>query len=187
MSRSTIPKKGKPTVGDLDFAYFTADQNGWYRLNGRAITALPVTPRANAVALGFAVNLPDGLDRVVRPQGAMGAVGGAAFIAIAAANMPLVHFAGDTPSGGQHDHGMPNTPYLGNTGAPNANTAQSQADVPASTLTINPSLINNTHDHTLTATLQSSAGALPNNAALELRQPYRAFNLFVYLGAYNSA
>lgn len=182
MSRATIPKKAGPTVGDLDFAYLTSDQSGWYRLNGRAVNTLPTVAQANAVALGFAVNLPNGADRIVREQGAMGAVGGAIQFAVAANNIPLINLDGTTPLGGTHDHDVPNAPFLGTTGNPGSTRTQNQTSILPAAIGISGALINNTHAHTFTATLQSQANIVPVNTPIELRQPYRAMNLFVYLG-----
>ena len=46
-------------TNDLKISYITADHAGWYICNGRALTTLPANAKAQALAAGFATNLPN--------------------------------------------------------------------------------------------------------------------------------
>jgi hypothetical protein len=55
-----------PKPGDIKSSVSTADHDGWYLLNGRNISALPVNAQAIAVNLGFTTALPDSGDRMIK-------------------------------------------------------------------------------------------------------------------------
>lgn len=77
--RDLIDERAKFTVGDVKQSFLSADHAGWYLLNGRAKTLLPVAQQAAATSIGIGTNLPDSKDRFVRgtPSGStVGAIGG---------------------------------------------------------------------------------------------------------------
>lgn len=68
MSKSALPNLGKPTVGDLDFAYLTADQDGWFRCNGRAVNTSPAVAMAEWLQATVSIPVPLGtFDHLVAP------------------------------------------------------------------------------------------------------------------------
>jgi hypothetical protein len=98
-------------AGDLKQSFLTADHNGWYLLNGRAIGTLPATAQSAAIALGFSTSLPDAADRVLKTTNgseAMAVTGGANNLSIDQANLPNLNLAGTitgtTTSDGDHNH-----------------------------------------------------------------------------------
>lgn len=100
-------------TGDIKHSARTADHGGWYLLNGRAISTLPVAARTAAASLGFSGNLPDATDRVLKTKTAaeaMTATGGVSTISIARANLPNINFSaslsGNTFSAGNHNHSL---------------------------------------------------------------------------------
>ncbi|BCK29977.1 hypothetical protein [Vibrio cholerae] len=56
-------------IGDTKFSYQSADHDGWYRLNGRAISTLPTFARSAATWLGLSGNLPNTQGRYARAAG----------------------------------------------------------------------------------------------------------------------
>ncbi|SEW38795.1 hypothetical protein SAMN05421841_2508 [Chryseobacterium wanjuense] len=114
-------------TGDIKHSARTADHGGWYLLNGRAISTLPVEARTAAAALGFTGNIPNATDRVLKTKTAaeaMGATGGISTITIKRVNLPDVNLIGtltgamdlagvhahrtqgNSGSGGQHNHSL---------------------------------------------------------------------------------
>jgi hypothetical protein len=92
------------TIGDVKQGYQSGDHNGWYLLDGRALTALPVIAQSNASLLGITVNLPNAANRFLADMGAPGAVGGSNTITLAQSNLPNVNFTGTTGANGLHTH-----------------------------------------------------------------------------------
>jgi hypothetical protein len=90
-------KDGSAFTGDIKHSARAADHGGWYLLNGRAISTLPVAARAAAASLGFTGNIPNATNRVLKTKtGAetIGSVGGVNTITIARVNLPNVNFTG---------------------------------------------------------------------------------------------
>ncbi|AJF40815.1 hypothetical protein AVV29_gp047 [Vibrio phage phi 3] len=56
-------------IGDTKFSYQSADHDGWYRLNGRAISTLPAFARTAATWLGLSGSLPNTQGRYARAAG----------------------------------------------------------------------------------------------------------------------
>jgi hypothetical protein len=99
--------------GDIKHSARTADHGGWYLLNGRAISTLPVNARNAAASLGFTANIPDATDRVLKTKTVtevMAATGGVSTISIARANLPNINFSatlsGNTTAAGAHAHSL---------------------------------------------------------------------------------
>lgn len=92
------------TIGDVKHGYQSGDHNGWYLLDGRALTLLPTIAQTNAGNLGITVNLPDANNRFLADIGAVGTTGGASTITLAQTNLPNVTFTGTAASSGAHTH-----------------------------------------------------------------------------------
>lgn len=91
-------------IGDVKYGFQSGDHNGWYLLDGRALSTLPVVAQSNASLLGITVNLPNGTNRFLANIGATGTTGGAASFTIAQANLPNVTLTGTAASSGNHNH-----------------------------------------------------------------------------------
>lgn len=101
-------------IGDVKSGFATTDHNGWIKLDGRLITTLTATQQANAIALGFATNLPDGNLCGLRQDGAAtpGVVGGSSKITVV--NLPAHNMTSSghdaaavtSSSAGNHHHSI---------------------------------------------------------------------------------
>lgn len=165
------------TVGDVKFGFINADHSGWYLLDGRLITSLPATALANAISLGFATNLPDATDRVLKHPSATeanGDVGGNATTTLTQANLPNVNFTGTTGNQAAHSHDIQNM-----TNAQNrmVNNSDSNLDVyiraGGNTTTTSAA-----GDHSHTVTVPTGGTDTP----FDNYQPYLVSNIFIYLG-----
>lgn len=114
--------------GDIKYSVIEADHEGWYLMNGRAVSSLPLNIRTTAQQLGFASNLPDTRDRVLKSKTSaenIGAIGGTNTFTITQANLPNLNlsgnFSGTSGSGGTaHTHAFSGTSASG--GAAHAHT-----------------------------------------------------------------
>jgi len=92
------------TVGDIKHGFQMADHNGWYLLDGRALTTLPVVAQSNASLLGITVNLPNATNRFIGSVGGVGTTGGATSFTLTQANLPNLTLNGNAASNGAHTH-----------------------------------------------------------------------------------
>lgn len=163
-----------PIVGDIKNGFQAADHNGWYILDGRAVTTIAVRQRAVAVALGFAANLPNAADRFLKnknlPANVAGTLAGVDTFTIARANLPNFNFAGTTDTEPNHTHTYTDNPVTAinvaaGTNNPVANNVAANFDV----------FTAGAHTHTLTFALGSSTPVNfePGNIIT---------NVFIYLG-----
>lgn len=100
----TVISSTTNNIGDVKHGYQSGDHNGWYLLDGRLLTLLPVNAQANAATLGITINLPNAINRFLADIGAVGTTGGLATVSIAQANLPNVNFVGTTGAAGTHSH-----------------------------------------------------------------------------------
>lgn len=94
-------------IGDVKHTIATADHLGWYKLDGRSISTLPALAQLNATSLGFATNLPDATDKVLKAKSnveTLGQTGGNNNVVLAQNNLPNVNFTGTTSVDGSHTH-----------------------------------------------------------------------------------
>lgn len=91
-------------IGDVKYGFQSGDHNGWYLLDGRALSTLPVIAQSNASLLGITVNLPNGTNRFLANIGATGTTGGASNFTIAQTNLPNVTLNGTSSTTGAHTH-----------------------------------------------------------------------------------
>ena len=163
--------------GTISNSFATADNNGWYLLNGRAVSSLPANVQARAVSLGFTANLPNTDDRFIKTKDtseALALLSGSSTIALAQNNLPSVVFTGSTNSAGDHSHtytdrGAGTTTNSSN-GAVNVNP---EADDTAGTYTTEAS-----GAHTHTVSFSSGGSSQPINVT----PSYLVTNVFIYLG-----
>jgi len=180
------------TSGDVKNSFKTADHDGWYLLNGRAVSTLPAAAQAAATALGFTNNLPDATDRVMKAKTAsenLAATGGINSLTIGQPNLPNVTFSGSISgtavAAGVHSHGPTAGTFLlggttiNNNGSGNYNgTAGGQAwgGIGATGSTANAG----NHTHAVNGTASVPSGG--SGTALDNRSPYLVVNIYIYLG-----
>lgn len=88
-------------AGDIKTSMIAIDHNGWIKLDGRAISTLTASQQAEAIALGFATNLPDATNAVMLQNGAaLGTISGSWNITLA--NLPDIDLT--AASAGNHQH-----------------------------------------------------------------------------------
>lgn len=148
------PEVDAVMIGDVKYSFGKADHDGWYALDGRAVSALSTTARAAASGLGFTANLPNSTDRSLKTKTAaetMGSTGGANFLTIAQGNLPSLSLAG-TLSGTSGSGGSAHTHAFSGTSA-NGGTAHTH------TYSATSGSAGVAHTHTLTATAASGGAA----------------------------
>lgn len=96
-----------PTIGDIQGSALTTDHDGWYLLNGRAVSTLPSAAAAYAQGFGFGSNLPDAKERLLKAKSDSeipGAYGGSAGIVINQEHFPEFTFTATLGEAGLHNH-----------------------------------------------------------------------------------
>ncbi|GGE97765.1 hypothetical protein SAMN05443634_106182 [Chishuiella changwenlii] len=160
-------------LGDLKNSFGTTDTNGWYLLNGRAISTLPTNARAVAQKMGFTTNLPNLTDSFLKNKSnseAMNSINGNNSFTIVQGNLPNVSFTGTTSAVGDHTH-----TYLDNP-ATTIGTASGSGNPVANNANSNLTTQSDTHSHTISMPLGGS------NAPVDYRPKSIATNIFIYLG-----
>lgn len=163
-------------IGNVKYGVQTTDHNGWYLLDGRAVSSLPVSVQSNATSIGFAANIPNAAGRYLKAKTgaeALGTLGGNTAFTVAQANLPSITFNGTALLAGNHTHTYTDR---GDTIANASNAGiivNNQADDSAGTFTTSA---DGDHSHSFsvnTGGSGSSVGINPKNIAL---------NIFIYLG-----
>jgi len=170
-------------IGEYKHSFATSDHNGWYLLDGRAVSSLPANAQTNASAIGIASNLPDGKDQFLKAKTGsetLGTSSGSQTFTIAQSNLPNVNFTGTTNSLGAHTHNLDS--YLGseNIGllSTTALTVFYTESVAKETMTTTARTTQADGSHTHTVNISSGGSNTPVN-----RTPsYLATNIFIYLG-----
>ncbi|SEW49346.1 hypothetical protein SAMN05421841_4135 [Chryseobacterium wanjuense] len=96
-------------IGDVKPSYATTDHDGWYLLDGRAVTTLPVAAQNNASSiLGITTVLPNAAGRYSMGTATTtpGTFTGSNAVTLTRANLPLFNFNYSTNSTGAHTHTM---------------------------------------------------------------------------------
>ena len=189
-----IPTSNLNNIGDVKYGFQTTDHNGWFLLNGRSISSLPAVNRAAANSL-FTTNLPNATERILKPKGSLGSIGGsnaATSVTIARGNLPIVNLTGTAASAGGHNHSIfsGNTAAIGKTNpnAVNLNIAQGQGasgpknwTVPGGALaTTQNTQSAGTHTHSVSMALNNATTQTPLSISTE--DSYLSVNVFIYLG-----
>lgn len=179
-------------TGDIKNSAKTTDHNGWYLLNGRAVSTLPANAQATAAFLGFTTNLPNATDRVLKMQTGtetIGGTGGNNTLTIARSNLPNISFSGSVSgtaaTAGAHAH-TPSTGsfLLGNTTINNnghgnyAGNATPSAWAGVGMVATTNSTGDHIHNVTGSATIPTGG----TGAGLDNRSSYLVVNIFIYLG-----
>ena len=166
------------TFGDIKKGFQTTDHDGWYLLDGRAITALPPNAQSAANTLSL-VNLPDARGRLLKTKNGseqLGALGGNNNIVLSRTNLPAYNFSGTTSAGGQHSHTVSEVHQT--TAANHLNFQYSPtccAVYGYNPETRETSAVGN-HTHTFTASSEGSA------ASFSIIPQHITVNTFIYLG-----
>lgn len=164
-----------PKLGDIKSSILTADHDGWYVLNGRNISTLPLSIQNNATALGFTPQLPNTSDRILKGKNnveLIAATGGASTYNLTQANLPAYTMTGTTASTGAHTHNYENN---GNTSW-NYNAGTSPATLFVTPLQSRTTQAAGDHSHTITVSSGGSGTAIsqyPKNMSVQY---------FIYLG-----
>lgn len=164
-----------PTVGDIKYSNVATDHDGWYLLNGRAVSTLSATAQSAASSLGFTALLPDSSDRYLKAKSAsetLGATGGNTAVTLTQANLPNITYNATTSNTGAHSHtyndrasGIVNSVEAGNT--------KTVVDNDATTSTTSSA-----GAHTHTFSISTGGSGTP----LNLQPKYLSAYIFVYLG-----
>jgi len=166
------------TPGDVKHGFQSVDHNGWYLLNGRAISSLPANAQTAAASLGFTGNLPNATNRVLKARTGsetLGATTGSNSIILTQANLPNYNMTATTSTNGNHSHeyqdGGANDINVGVYGLFSSNTTLADnGDVTSTTASAG------SHSHTVTVNSGGSGTAINSTPASIVT------NVFVYLG-----
>ncbi len=93
----------KVPYGTVKESLRSADHNGWYKMDGRAVTSLPAIAQTNATALGISGNLIN-TNNLMMKQGAALASGGTSSLSLLRANLPNYTMTGTTSASADHTH-----------------------------------------------------------------------------------
>lgn len=175
------------SLGDIQYSARTTDHGGWYLLNGRPITSLPVNAKLAAENLGLTANLFDATDKTLKTKNItenIGTVGGSAFVTILQNNLPNITLLGTANltinSAGSHTHGSDKGTGFLVTGLSGGGYGGGSASSWGGTGAANTTASAGQHTHTLSQTLSVPLGG--SNQPIDNRSPYLALNTFIYLG-----
>ncbi|WP_415328198.1 hypothetical protein [Chryseobacterium sp. MMS23-Vi53] len=180
------------SVGDIKNSVKTADHDGWYLLNGRSVSTLPVAAQNYAATLGYTDILPDATDRMLKTRSGtemLGSEGGENSLTLTRSNLPNISMVGVingvAENGGAHSHAAGQGGFLlGGTTVGNNGTGNYQGNgTPTSWGGVG--ILANTasggaHTHSLSGTATVPTGG--TGAALDNRSAYLVVNTFIYLG-----
>ena len=169
-------------IGDIKHSFATSDHDGWYLLDGRSTSSLPLTAQTNATTFGLGMNLIDASDRFLKATDGSETIGsftGNDTFMITQPNLPNVDFSGTTNSSGSHTHNVDS--YLGiqvigllSTSALTLFTTQ-QVSKDETITTVDNTQLSGDHSHNIT--VNSGGTSTPVN-----RVPsYLTTNIFIYL------
>ncbi|MCG2611194.1 hypothetical protein LZZ90_06715 [Flavobacterium sp. SM15] len=177
-------------IGDIKHSIVTTDHNGWYLLNGRNTSTLPVKAQTNASSIGFGTTLPDATDRFLKGKSSsetLMANGGTSAIQLTQSNLPNVTFNGTANTAGSHTHDYEDkyhsvpenlnlvTGLLGILSGLVLNILNNDVGSDSVSTTTSTSSANGNHSHT--ATISTGGTSAPLNKTSHL-----VTNTFVYLG-----
>lgn len=168
------------SAGDVKYSYQQTNHEGWYLLNGQAVSSLPATAQLNASSLGMGSSLPDTRDRVAKHSAAAGEATGSLNasnnITLARNNLPNVSLT--ALSSGDHSHSYQDaywsSQYYGNHGLRGANAREDYDNARVySYYTTDGS-----GSHTHTVALNGNV----TQTVVDNRQASLNLNQFIYLG-----
>ncbi len=168
-------------IGDVKPSYSTSDHNGWYLLNGRPMSALPLTAQQNAAnILGITNSLPDAAGKYsIGATNAPGTDEGSNTVVLTRNNFPVFNFIYSTDTTGGHGHNVTYDLIRTNTvnGGPNNIHAYWISGSIVGGLTYARASASISHNHTYTVSSGGSA------APVDIRPRALHFNYFIYLGS----
>lgn len=177
-------------IGTIKSSVKPSDHNGWYLLDGRAVSTFSTTIQIAANAMGFTSNIPNANDRVLKSKAgaeAFGATGGSGTLTITQGNLPAFSMSGGITSGitssaGDHSH----APSVGNEFL---TTGSGQQFSPQYALggqawgNTGSGITTAAGAHTHTVSAAATAAAMGGSGtALANRSAYLSVNTFIYLG-----
>lgn len=164
-----------PDVGDIKYSSVSTDHDGWYLLNGRAISSLSASAQARATSLGFSTSLPNSADRYLKAKTTaetLGSNGGNTSVTIGQANLPNITYNATTSNTGNHTHTY-NDRASGVTNSAEGGNNKIVVDNGSTTSTTST---DGAHTHTFSV---STGGS---NTPLNIQPKYLSTYIFVYLG-----
>lgn len=100
-----------PKIGDVKQSAVPIDHDGWYALDGRAVSSLSASAQQNAAILGISGYLPDAADATPKGKASgedFGDLGGETSFVIEQDNLPDITYEGTTSVAGAHSHSYVN-------------------------------------------------------------------------------
>jgi len=177
-------------LGSVNQSFKSADHDGWYLLNGRAISTLPAGAQAAATSLGLTTNLYDATDRTLKTRSTaenVGTTGGSNSFAISQSNLPNISLtstvAGTALSAGAHTHNTDTGGAFLYAGTSTGNDGSGHGGTASPTLFggVGVGITGSAPDHTHTFTGTTST-TLGSGQTLNNQSAYLAVNTFIYLG-----
>lgn len=165
-----------PSIGDIKYASTNTDHDGWYLLNGRAISTLTSTSQSNASSIGISGNLPNTDDTFLKGKAAAETVGnviGNNKITLAKINLPDITYSVTTETNGVHEHSYSDR-----------GDGNSIVSLELGSLGIVDNIVATgaTTSSTGAHTHQYTVNTGGTNTAIDATPLYLATNIFIYLG-----
>lgn len=163
-------------VGDVKYGLQTADHNGWYLMNGRALGTLSATAGNNALSIGITGTLANASDKILKSKSStesMGSVGGSNTMVLSQASLPNYVVTAVTDISGSHTHVWRDS-HDSNMGG-NGTTGSSYLHQNIAETRTTAS--DGDHSHTL-PNISSGGSAAP----ISVLPSFVSVNVFIYLG-----
>ena len=110
LTDGTLSNGPKVAYGTVKESLRSNDHNGWYKLDGRAVSTLPAIAQSNASAVGLGSTLVNTNGRLMK-QGTPFTAGGSDTTTLSRANLPNVNLTGVTSTAAAHTHLVTNGGY----------------------------------------------------------------------------
>lgn len=167
-----------PEFGDVKTSLLTVDHSGWYKLDGRSVTALPSGPRNRAISLGYPTVLPDSTGCFLK-GGAPGLVTGSSTVTLTRDQLPNVTLSGSTSTNGSHTHTLRYPDGGSGTTTPGTQSNDTTGSIPYpgdASIWAMPA-----GDHSHTFTTESLNGGVPQ-VEIDISPKSYSVNYFLWLG-----
>lgn len=174
LADGTLAIGPKTAYGTVKESLRTTDHNGWYKLDGRAISALPAGAQANAASIGLAGSLVNSASRLMK-QGTPFATSGSNTLTLTQANLPSYNMTGTTSTAADHTHAKAFSGHvMMYVAAGNAFVLQTGGPVTGTT----NSATSSAGAHTHTASIAAGGTATP----VSILPANISYTYFIYLG-----
>lgn len=177
-------------IGSITQSFRSTDHDGWYLMNGRALSSLPAVAQTAAAGLGMTTNLYDASGRTLKTKSAsenIGDTGGSNAFTLSQSNLPNVNLtttvSGTALTSGSHTHNSDTGGaflYAG-TNVGNNGTGHGSSASPGLFGGVgvgNTGAVGN-HTHSFTGTVSTTLGS---GQSMTNQSAYIAVNSFIYLG-----